>query len=184
MTMSESSIERTIQQVERLYQTVTGRPPPPVDGPQTPIPPETDAGRYIEEQLDRLLSMLGGPTSGPAAAQPSVAPTAAVPPLLAWEDDNTLTLALDLPGVQRDSVEVSATENVLIIRARRNAPWQERRVAVRACEVALGRFVRVVHLPVRTQPDQISAQLVDGVLHIRFPVTAGGVNVEHKIPVQ
>jgi HSP20 family protein len=65
-------VDEAIVVVERLYQAITGSPPPatPADEPLTPLPVEKDAAEFITERLDRLLDAIDEIT---ALGQPSPA---------------------------------------------------------------------------------------------------------------
>jgi len=49
-----TGIDEAIHRLEGLYRTVTGKDAPVSDTPYAAIPPEKDAVRHVEEQLDRL----------------------------------------------------------------------------------------------------------------------------------
>src|SRR5262249_60706868 len=88
-----AAIDQAIHMVERLYQTVTGRPPPPDSGAHAPIPPEADPGDHVQRQLERLLGELDVGARSPAWG----------PRLAVWELDDAIVIAMDLPGVARDA---------------------------------------------------------------------------------
>ncbi len=121
-------VDEAIGNVERLYQVLTGQPPPPeADRGQTPIPVERDPAEFVQDQLDRLLRALERP--GVAGGS-----TTWLPPLVAWESEREVILCLDLPGVSRGELDVTLEGNVLTVNGRRSvAPadgnrlrWNER----------------------------------------------------------
>lgn len=158
----EPTIDSTIQQVEELYQSLTGHTAPPRNGPHAPIPPEVDAGRYVEEQMQRLMSVVGGP---PQPARPTL--PAWVPAVTVWENDDEIVIDVDLPGVSRDAVEVDVVKNLLTVSGVRQLPWNDGEPRVHAFERAAGPFQRTIALPARARVDQLTARHRDGVLQIR-----------------
>src|SRR5512142_2958619 len=54
-----TGLDETIGRVEHLYRAVTGRDAPPSESVYSPIPVERDPAEYVEEQMTRLLDLLG-----------------------------------------------------------------------------------------------------------------------------
>ncbi len=158
-----NSIEETIGRVEQLYAAITGHQPPDVNGGVRRIPPETDPGRHVEEQLGRLVSAVEHRLAPGASPTPIWQPRAIV-----WQDELAYELAIDVPGVTREQLELRLDGHVLVVRGQRQPPWGERELtaAPDACEAPLGSFVRTFALPERVEPGRISARLENGVLRI------------------
>jgi HSP20 family protein len=153
-----ASIDETIQQVEMLYRSVTGRDAPPAEATYAPIPAEKDPTRHVEEQMDRLLALLGQ-----AQTRAGVAPSW-TPPMLVTESDAELVIYLDLPGVGRDRVEVKQQGELLTVSGERPLPGNGGG-RLRMSERPLGPFRRTLWIP--TRPTELTAQMKDGVLEIR-----------------
>jgi HSP20 family molecular chaperone IbpA len=160
-----TSIEDTIDRVERLYTTITGGPPPQLEGGGVRIPPEADPVRHIEDQLGRLIAALDLKLN-PAA--PSWQPRA-----FAWRDDLALELAIDIPGVPRETLELRLDGQMLAVEGHRPPPWPAGQPwPPEAAEAPWGRFVRVFTLRERVEPSHVSARLEGGVLHVRISRSA------------
>jgi HSP20 family protein len=157
----DEAIGQAILQMERLYRTITGKDAPSGDSVYAAIPAEKDPARHVEEQLDRLMNVVGRTDLG-------VPPSAWTPPLSVWEAERELVLCLDLPGVSRDAVTVQIEGNLLTVSGERKAPsydsarlsWSERPQGV---------FRRTVLLPQVARNAEPSAQVKDGQLEIRIP---------------
>jgi len=156
------NIDETIGRVERLYERVTGRQAPAGERVYAPIPAERDPAEHVEECMDRLLLALG--QTSPA----EVLAAEWTPPLTVWESDREVLLCLDLPGVQREQVEVTTRANELVITGSRPAPTAGGAFQLRSAERPLGRFRRTVLLPAGTRGEPPAARLRDGVLEIRL----------------
>ncbi|HTR51042.1 MAG TPA: Hsp20/alpha crystallin family protein [Kofleriaceae bacterium] len=168
-----ASIEETIERVEQLYFALTGQRPPHVEG--TPMPPETDPARHVEEQLGRLL-----------AATERLAPTAAAsawtPRACAWHDDVGAHLAIDVPGVGRDSIELELDGRRLVVRGTRTPPWQDQTPrGLDGGEAQYGAFSRAFVFAARVEPEQLAARLDSGVLHVR--VLRAQLGEPSRIPI-
>ena len=177
---SPAGIDEAIGNIENLYRAVTGSNPPTGDGPYSPIPVEKDPSQYVEQQLDRLLSMLG------PARNFAVASAAWAPPMSVWDDDKEFLICLDIPGVSRRDVEVTASENILSVAGRRPVPASNGH-RLRANERPAGAFSRKVLLPPASARSEgttpISAQLREGVLEIRISKEGTRAEKPRSIPV-
>lgn len=165
-------IDNTIQSVERLYRTVAGHDVQNHESPYAPIPPEKDAAKHVEDQLDKLLSSLVRmPVAATAGATPAWAP-----PVSVWERADEVIVCVDLPGVPRDAVAVSATANMLVVSGRRPIPMNSGgEVRLASAEAPFGGFRRYVALPAGAQADRLTAQMKEGVLELHVPRAATAV---------
>ena len=162
-------IDPLIASVERVYQNLTGGPPPPLEEEAyAPIPVERDPGEYVSQHFEQLIEALQQPA--PSRHTPWS------PPLSVWENEREMVLHVDLPGVKRQDVELSLDADVLSLRARRPpGPWElgaegtkPDGARVRWNERPLGFFERRVVLPPRVDRSEPSARLEDGVLEVRL----------------
>jgi len=172
---ASAGIDETIEHVERLYQTVTGRDAPAVETPYAPIPAEKDPSQHVEEQMSRLIDLLGQVRLGPAEA-----PTWA-PPVSVWETEAEVLVCVDLPGLRRENVEVVAQGNTLTVTGSR--PPDRDGYRLRSSEGGLGTFRRTFFVPGGIRGPEPSAQMRDGVLEIRFPRPPSTGNRPRPVPV-
>jgi len=129
--------------------------------------------RRLEEMMDRLANR----------AWPENVPRLGMPDLTSfWErhprvdivdrEEEWLLLA-ELPGVQKDALELSVTDEEVRISAQR--PVRERGKVVRR-EIPDSLLERTVALPGRVLSDQASAKLQNGILEVRLPKAAASVS--------
>ena len=91
------------------------------------------------------------------------------PALNVWEDENTVYVETDLPGVPADKLDVSVTEgNQLTIQGERPAPEVANAVWHRQ-ERGFGTFTRAVTLPTLVNADKVEAKFEHGVLKLTLP---------------
>jgi HSP20 family protein len=160
------SIDTAIEQVERLYRSVTGQQAPPVgEQPYSTIPPEKVPEEHVQEQVDRLVETLGSFSAGGRSEAEWR------PPITLWEGKDELVIAVDLPGTARDRVQVTVDRGLLQIHGDRPLPQakdgEERNL--KYVEHPYGKFRRAIPLPHAARVDQLQANLRDGVLEIRIP---------------
>ena len=112
-------------------------------------------------EMDRLASSLVGAnrmaTDGPRWM-----------PMDVWRSGDHYVLALDLPGVDPGSIDVSVDANTLSIRAERTRRAED--VQWLAQERVTGSFLRQINLGDGLDVEQVSASYDGGVLTITIPI--------------
>ena len=109
-------------------------------------------------ELDRLAQQVVGTPTRPAAM-----------PIDAHRDGDTFIVEFDLPGVARDSIDLTVEQNVLSVHATRNREAQAGQEMILA-ERPQGTFSRQLFLGQTLDTDNIDAAYTDGVLTLRIPV--------------
>ncbi len=91
-------------------------------------------------------------------------------PMDAYRRGDNVWVHIDLPGVAADSLDISVERSVLTVTAERN--WQqEDSDQTYLTERSQGSYRRQVHLGEALDADGIEADLADGVLTLRIPVS-------------
>lgn len=85
-------------------------------------------------------------------------------PASIWEADNVFHLEIDAPGVAKENVELTFEKGTLQITLERKAPEGERTNYHN--ERGYGKVSRSVSLPETVDPNTITAELTNGVLHV------------------
>ncbi|HYZ31729.1 MAG TPA: Hsp20/alpha crystallin family protein [Crenalkalicoccus sp.] len=88
-----------------------------------------------------------------------------------WETEDALTVAMEVPGVARDAVEVELKDDVLRVEARID-PSKYGGMEPVYTEYNVGHWARSFTLPEKVDRERIAAQLEDGVLTLTLPKTA------------
>ena len=86
------------------------------------------------------------------------------------EGEDAYTVEIELPGVQRDDVDVQLVDRVLTVAG--EAKEKERTGILHRRTRRVGQFHYAVTLPGDVDADNVSARLNDGVLSIRVPKSA------------
>jgi HSP20 family protein len=101
------------------------------------------------------------------------------------DDPHVLTVLVELPGVDPQSVKVVAGERVLAIAGERRRPQAKGRV-YQQMEIEYGPFQRQVHLTEDVDPEGAVARFDQGLLTIELPVAEkaprGRVSIEISRP--
>lgn len=126
--------------------------------------------REMESLLDRYSQARGRALTGDDAGGTSVladwSPTVDVE-----ETDDRYLIKADLPGVERDQIEVSYDQGVLSIQGERKEERQTGGKGSRRhrTERFTGRFARFFTLPAAIEVDAIEATFENGVLSLNIP---------------
>lgn len=93
------------------------------------------------------------------------------PSLDVFEEKDEIVVKADLPGMSKDEIEVTVTENVVTIKGEKKKEEEVKEKDYYRRERSYGSFVRSVELPSEVKSEQIKANFKDGVLEIRMPKT-------------
>ena len=85
-----------------------------------------------------------------------------------FENDNSITLLADMPGVRASDLEIDLRENVLTLAGRVTTPRNAKESNVLR-EYRPGTFFRQFTLSETIDQPRIDAQLTDGVLRLELP---------------
>jgi HSP20 family protein len=90
------------------------------------------------------------------------------PPINVFQQGDDILAIIELPGVEKDSLQVQAKENTIRIAGKKVVTYPEG-VSVHRRERAFGEFDRTLSLPVQLDPDRIKAEYRDGILALFLP---------------
>jgi HSP20 family protein len=108
--------------------------------------------------LDRLTSQLRSGRRTPMGM-----------PMDVWQAEDGFHVALDLPGVDPSSVEITIEQSTLIIRSERSPEYGEGQ-NVLVAERPQGSFTRQLQVGDSLDLDNVEANYNDGVLRLRIPM--------------
>jgi HSP20 family protein len=82
-----------------------------------------------------------------------------------YETESGYLIAMDLPGIDRQALEIDIDENRLVVKGTRalDEPKQHR------AERPRGKFLRTFSVPASVEQGKIAAEYKDGVLQVRLP---------------
>jgi HSP20 family protein len=108
-----------------------------------------------------------------------------------YEDEHTVTLKIEVPGIDEKDIDVQVENNTLTVHGERKIEKEEKEENYRRVERQYGSFTRTFTLPTTVDSDSVSATYDKGVLKIALPkkaeakpkqikVTVGAVNGNEK----
>jgi HSP20 family protein len=88
------------------------------------------------------------------------------PPINMYEDKDHLVIKAEIPGVKSEDLDISLEGETLTLKGTRKPQNGENQNSFHRREIERGTFSRALSLPVRVDPDNISALLKNGVLTV------------------
>jgi len=111
----------------------------------------------LQDEMNRVFSRVtdSSPTTFPAVN--------------VWASQESAVVTTELPGVELQDFDISVVGDALTIRGSRRPEQLNEGDTYHRRERRWGQFVRVVQLPFRVEPDEVSATLKNGLLNITLP---------------
>lgn len=101
-----------------------------------------------------------------------------------YEDaEGRLVFCLELPGVDRESIDVRIDDDELVIEGRRDMDREHDGEQFHRVERSYGRFSRRFRLPSRVDRASVGATYKDGVLRVTLPTTDGAATGPIQVSV-
>jgi HSP20 family protein len=128
--------------------------------------PEFGLFGSLQREIDRLFEDFTRGFGGQGNLLPSMDVT---------ETDKEIEIAAELPGLERNDVDISVEDNVLTIRGEKKIEREEKddkNKNYRLAERSYGVFYRAIELPNGIDPSKVQATMSNGVLKIKIPKPA------------
>jgi HSP20 family protein len=90
------------------------------------------------------------------------------PPINVFQQGDDILVIIELPGIDKDKLQVEAKENTIRISGAKASSYSEG-ASVHRRERDFGQFDRTLSVPVTLDPDNIKAEYSDGVLALFLP---------------
>jgi HSP20 family protein len=120
-------------------------------------------------RFDRLFDQTFGNFFDTVRGGEEVSNRGWLPPVDVRETEEALTLFVELPGIQREDVDITVEDRTLSVRGERKFEQDAERENYHRIERAYGAFTRTFTLPANVQADHVKATFADGVLTIELP---------------
>ena len=90
------------------------------------------------------------------------------PPINVFQQGEDLLAVIELPGIEKGSLQIQAQANTIRIAGKKTVSYPED-VSVHRRERISGEFDRTLSLPVQLDPERIKAEYRDGILALFLP---------------
>jgi HSP20 family protein len=181
-----STSDSTRTGAERQKNIETGRDRGGQRGLSRPLTGTVEGGvrpftlmRRLSDDLDQLFGQFG---FGSLGFPSSVATWS--PQIETFERGDKIIVRADLPGLNKDNVNVEVNDGILTISGERKDEHRENREGYYRSERSYGQFYRSIPLPEGVNEDQCDATFKDGVLEISFDAPKPQDRKARRIPVR
>ncbi|WP_295884413.1 Hsp20/alpha crystallin family protein [uncultured Thiohalocapsa sp.] len=106
---------------------------------------------------------------GPAWADLLEGLQAPAPSVDVIDRDDAVVVKAEIPGVRKEDVEISLTENTLTLRGESRHEDKQDEGSFHRREIRRGAFSRVITLPAAVDTDKATAKFEDGMLVVSMP---------------
>lgn len=141
----------------------------------------------FRKEMDDLISgFFGGQNRFPARSKAwSSLPAGVVDPAIdVTENDESITLTAELPGLAEEDVDLTVREGVLTLKGEKKHERDEEKDNVHVTERSYGSFQRSMPVPDRVDAEKISAKFDKGVLKVVMPKKAEAVAPSRRIDIE
>ena len=130
----------------------------------------------LQNRLNQLFSDYGRGTDELTTA-------GFVPPVDIYEDEHSVSLKLEVPGIEEKDLDVRVENNTLTVRGERKFEREEKEENFHRIERRYGSFARSFTLPQTVDAEKVEANYVNGVLQIRLAKKAEAKPKQIKVSV-
>jgi HSP20 family protein len=121
----------------------------------------------LQDRINRM-NRLFAESYGPEGPEDALTTTSFAPPVDIYEDEHTVTLKLEVPGIDEKDIDVHIENNTLVVRGERKIEKEEKEENFRRIERQYGSFTRSFTLPNSVDPEQVNAHYDKGVLKVKL----------------
>ena len=127
--------------------------------------------QHMSQEMDRLFDIFssrGMGTMSPLAQRGSTRGMW-LPEIDMFEKDGQLKIVADLPGMNKDDIQIEFRDGMLIIEGDRRAVHEDKGNGFSRTERHYGHFYRTIHLPEGVNPEEAKATFKNGELEVTIP---------------
>jgi HSP20 family protein len=136
----------------------------------------------MQDRMNRM-NRLFHESYSPEGPEEALTTTSFAPPVDIYEDEHTITLKLEVPGIDEKDIDVRVEGNTLTVHGERKIEKEEKEENFRRVERQYGSFTRSFTLPSSVDPAQVSANYDKGVLKINLAKKAEAKPKQIKVNV-
>ena len=131
----------------------------------------------LQNRMSRLFEDQYG------SGRESLTAGAFVPPVDIYEDEHSIQLKLEVPGIEEKDLDVRVENNVLTVSGERKFEKEEKEENFRRVERRYGNFIRTFTLPNTVNAEDVSANYENGILKIKLGKRAEAKPKQIKVNV-
>ena len=136
----------------------------------------------MQDRMNRMNRLLRESYT-PEGPDEALTTTSFAPPVDIYEDEHTITLKLEVPGIDEKDIDVRVENSTLTVHGERKIETEEKEENFRRVERQYGSFTRSFTLPSSVDSAQVSADYDKGVLKIKLAKKAEAKPKQIKVNV-
>ena len=133
----------------------------------------------LQNRLNRFVRE----SYSPEGPEEDLTTTSFAPPVDIYEDEHTIAVKMEVPGIDEKDIDVSIDNNTLTVHGERKIEKEEKEENFRRVERQYGSFTRSFTLPSSVDTGQVSAHYDKGVLKISLAKKAEAKPKQIKVNV-
>lgn len=119
----------------------------------------------LQDRMNRLFRE----SYNDAGPEESLTSSSFAPAVDVYEDEHTVTLKIEVPGIDEKDIDVRIENNVLTLKGERRADNEVKRDSYHRVERSYGAFTRAFTLPTTVDTTKVKADFKDGLLRVVLP---------------
>ena len=123
----------------------------------------------MESLQKEMSNLFGSALSGTPTADMTLLSGQWAPSIDIFDSKDNLMVRVDLPGIEKDAVDISIQDNTLTIKGEKKRSSDVKEENCYRSERSLGNFNRVLSLPTEVDTSKANAHFNDGVLELVLP---------------
>ena len=142
---------------------------------------------HWERDMDRMMEDIFGRRMRPWWPErwSRTGETEVKPPIVdVFEEKDDIVVKAELPGIEKDNIEVNLTDHTLTIKGEKKKEEEVKEENYYRAERSYGSFLRTLDLPRDVRADQVKASFKNGILEVRVPKTEEAKAKEIKVKVE
>jgi HSP20 family protein len=136
----------------------------------------------MQDRMNRM-NRLFRESYSPEGPEEALTTTSFAPPVDIYEDEHTITVKMEVPGIDEKDIDVRIENNMLTVHGERKVEKEEKEENFRRVERQYGSFTRSFTLPSSVDSGQVSAHYDKGVLKINLAKKAEAKPKQIKVNV-
>jgi HSP20 family protein len=117
----------------------------------------------LQDRMNRLFR-----ESYPEGREEALTTSTFAPPVDVYEDEHSITLKIEVPGIEEKDIDVRLENNTLTVHGERKFEKEEKEENYRRVERQYGSFTRTFTLPNTVDAEKVTANYDKGVLKIQL----------------
>src|SRR5271156_4404131 len=136
----------------------------------------------MQDRMNRM-NRLFRESYSPEGPEEALTTTSFAPPVDIYEDEHTITLKMEVPGIDEKDIDVRIENTTLTVHGERKIEKEEKEENFRRVERQYGSFTRSFTLPTTVDSEKVSANYDKGVLKIALPKKAEAKPKQIKVNI-